>query len=357
MTRPALLALGTALLVGCADTNAPPPEPLELLVVVNRQSNSLTIVPVDSADSPATVSLGSPGATPTTVAARERIAVVPLGVTDAVAVVDLVSRTLVHVIPLPVGSGATGAVVLNESIAYVANPGRNSISRINVLTRETLEVPVGVTPKGFAVARGRLFVLNANLDETGEPMGPSWITVINPATNAPATGIDSIPLTGPGHAAFATVGADGFIYVVNRGGSTPAEGRLSVVDPLERSEVASFAGLGLLPGEVATDGRSRVFISSFTEGLLEFNTDSNAVVRGQADGVPILTNTGVAVDSEGRIYAIEAGGCVAGRFGAAHVLNEELEEIGNIRLGRCSAGAIVVRNVNESEGPSQSRTH
>jgi hypothetical protein len=343
MTRPPQLALAIGLLVGCADTNAPPPEPLELLVVVNRQGNSLTIVSVDGSDSPTSVPLGSPGSTPTTVAARERIAVVPLGVGDGVAVVDLVSRALVHRIPLPEGSGATGAVMLTDSVAYVANPRRNTISRINVFTRETLEVPVGVSPQGFAVARGRLFVLNGNLDATGEPAGPSWLTVINPATNAPATGIDSIPLTGPGNAAFATVAADGFIYVVNRGGSSPAEGRLSVVDPLERSEVASFAGLGLLPGEVSTDGGSRVFISSFTEGLLEFNTDSNAVVRGQADGVPIPTNTGVAVDSEGRVYAIEAGGCVAGRLGVAHVLDEDLEEIGRIALGRCSSGAVVVR--------------
>jgi hypothetical protein len=139
------------------------------------------------------------------------------------------------------------------------------------------------------------------------------------------------------------VAGDGFIYVVNRGRTTPAEGRLSVVDPLERMEVASFAGLGLLPGDLATNGQSRVFVSSFTEGLLEFNTDSNAVVRGQAEGIAIPGNTGVAVDSRRRVYAIEAGGCVAGQSGIAHVLDEELEEIGSIPLGRCSAGATVVR--------------
>jgi hypothetical protein len=115
------------------------------------------------------------------------------------------------------------------------------------------------------------------------------------------------------------------------------------VDPLERTEVASFAGLGLLPGDLVTDGRSRVFVSSFTGGLLEFNTDSNAVVRGEEEGIPIPSNTGVAVDSEGRVYAVEAGGCAAGEPGVAHVLDEELEEIGRITLGRCSAGATVVR--------------
>jgi hypothetical protein len=340
MSRPALLALATGLLVGCADTNAPPPEPLELLLVVNRQGNSLTIVPVDGAESPMNVPLGGAGSTPSTVAARERIAVVPLGQGDAVAVVDLIARTVVRRIALADGSGATGAIMVTDSVAYVANPGLNSITRVNVFTADTAEVAVGVHPQGLAVARGRLFVLNGNLDETGEPAGPSWIAVVNPATNIVG---DSIPLTGPGNAAFATVGAEGLLYVINRGRTTVAEGRLSVVDPLERTEIASFAGLGLLPGDLAPHGRSRIFVSSFTEGLLEFNTDSNAVVRGEEDGIAIPTNTGVAVDSEGRIYAIEAGGCAAGQPGVAHVLDEELEEIGRIRLGRCSAGATVVR--------------
>jgi hypothetical protein len=343
MTRPVLLALATGLLFGCADTNAPPPEPLELLLVVNRQSNSLTIVAVDGEDSPTSVPLGGTDATPTTVAAREGIAVVPLCAADALAVVDLIGRRLIHRIELTVGSGATGAAMVSDSVAYVANPGLNTITRVNVFTSETAEVPVGVFPQGFAVARGRLFVLNGNLDETGEPAGPSWITVINPGTNGPAAGIDSIPLTGPGNAAFATVGGDGVLYVISRGRTTPAEGRLSVVDPLERTEVASFAGLGLLPGDLATDGQSRVFVSSFTEGLLEFNSDSNAVVRGEADGIGIASNTGVAVDSKGRVYAIEEGGCAPGQPGIAHVLDEELEEIGRITLGRCSAGATVVR--------------
>lgn len=352
MTRLAALALAAGLLHGCADTNAPPPDPVELLLVVNRQANSLTIVPVDQSEGPVSVDLGAPRGAPRSVAARERIAVVPLGDVDEVAVVDLLTRSLVHRVPLPEGSGATGAIMVNDSIAYIGNPGRNSVSQVNVRTRRTSEVLAGVHPQGFALGRGRLFVLNGNLDDTGEPVGASWLTVINPAANALAPGIDSIPLTGPGNAAFATVAGDGLIYVVNRGRSTSAEGRLSVVDPLERREVASFAGLGPLPGEVATDGRSRVFVSSLAEGLLEFDTDSNAVIRGEGDGIPISTNAGVAVDSEGRVYAVEAGGCAAGQRGVAHVLDQDLEEIRLIPLGRCAAGALVVTiGVDAGGGP------
>ena len=351
MNRPAAIALAAGLLLGCADTNAPPPDPVELLIVVNRESNSLTVVPVDQSEPPTHVNLGSPRGSPNSVAARERLAIVPLGDVDQVAVVDLLSRVLVNRIALPEGSGATGAIMFNDTLAYVGNPGLNSVSRVNVRSGETEEVVAGVYPQGFALARGRLFVLNGNLDQHGEPTDASWLTVINPGTNTLATGIDSVPLTGPGNAAFATVAGDGLIYIINRGRSTLAEGRLSVVDPLRRQEVASFAGLGLLPGGMASDGRARVFVSSETEGLLEFNTDSNAVVRGERDGVPIPTNTGVAVDSEGRVYAIEAGPCSPGEPGGAHVLDEELEEIRLIPLGRCPASALVVRIGADGGGP------
>jgi hypothetical protein len=86
-----------------------------------------------------------------------------------------------------------------------------------------------------------------------------------------------------------------------------------------------------------------LFVSSLAEGLLEFNTDSNAVVRGEGEGVPIPTNSGVAVDSEGRVYAIEAGPCAPGEPGLAHVLDEELENIRLIQMGRCPGSALVVR--------------
>lgn len=59
MKRLAALALASSLL-GCADTNAPPPDPVELLVVVNSQANALTIAPVDQSEAPVTVGLGSP---------------------------------------------------------------------------------------------------------------------------------------------------------------------------------------------------------------------------------------------------------------------------------------------------------
>ena len=335
--------VGVALLVGCAETNAPLPDPVEVLLAVNREGNTLSVLPVDDPESGSQVPLGGTGSKPTSLAARAAVAVVPLGAGDAVAVVDLRSRQVMLTIPLP-GSGATGAAIVDDSIAYVANPNLNTVSRINYLTGESAEVPVGLDPQAVVFARGRVFVLNGNLDETLEPVGESWITVIDPVTNAHATGIDSIPLSGGGNARSGAVGADGLLYVVVAGSTQQSEGRLSIVDPVERVEIASFSGLGRAPGQVAANGEARVYISSTTEGLLAFDTDSNEVVRGEGEGFPIPTNSGVALDSDQRVYALEAGPCAGPTSGTAHVLAPDLsDELRTLPLGRCPTAALTVR--------------
>jgi hypothetical protein len=246
-------------------------------------------------------------------------------------------------VPLPDNSGATGSAVIDDSIAYVANPNLNTVSRINYLDGTTAEVAVGRYPQGVIFTRGKVFVLNGNLDENFAPAGPSWISVIDPAINARAAGVDSIPLTGPGNAGFATIGVDGLMYVMSTGSYTEGEGRLAIVDPVARAEMASFSGFGTGPGNVAADADSKVYASSFAEGVMVFDTDSNKVVRGVGNGVPIPSNSAVAVDSRNRVYAIESGPCRGGKPGRAHVLDPDLTERRTITLGECPSGATVVQ--------------
>jgi len=222
----------------------------------------------------------------------------------------------------------------------VANPNLNTVSRVNYLTGGTEGVQVGVYPQGLAFTRGKVFVLNGNL-ENFSPAGPSWLTVIDPGTNARDGGLDSIPLTGPGNAGFAEVGSDGLLYVMNTGDYFSGEGRLSVVDPLARTELASHTGFGTGPGNLASDGGSHLFISSFSEGVMEFDLDSNKVVRGAGHGLAVPGNSSVAADSKGRLYAIESGPCSGGQPGKAHVFDATLTEIRTITLGECASGAAV----------------
>ena len=117
-----------------------------------------------------------------------------------------------------------------------------------------------------------------------------------------------------------------------------------MVDPLSRTEIASFTGFGTGPGNLAADPDGRIFISSFAEGVMEFNLDSNTVVRGAGQGIKFGSgNSTVAVDSQGRIYGIESGPCSGGQVGTAHVLDATLSQTGTIALGECPSGSAVTQ--------------
>jgi hypothetical protein len=335
-----IAALAAILGAACADPQAPLPAPSEVVLVVNSIESSLSVIPIHATSSAYKIPLGGTTPTPVGVSALGAYAIVPMGLDHAVTVVDLSTASIARVIPLADGSFATGSAIVDDSIAYVANPGLNAVTRINYLTGDTASVAVGVYPQAVVATRGKVFVLNGNLVNYAVA-GPGWITVIDPVTNARAVGIDSIPLPPPGNPQFVTVGGDGRLYVMNSGNYAD-EGRLSIVDPVARVELANFGGFGVAPGDIATDGGQRLYVSSFTEGLMEFDTQSRTVVRGAGDGVPVTDNSGVAVDSDGRIYAISAG-CGGGAGGAAHVLRTDFTQQALVPLGVCAIGTAVTR--------------
>ncbi len=337
--------LAIPFLTGCADPFPPLPPPEEVLVVSNQTDASLSIIPVTAPSSATILSLGVTDVGP--VAASGAL-VLALSPSDALLlVVALEGPQVVRTISLAPGSGPRAVAIINDSIAYVANANVDAVSRVNYLTGATTELVVGRYPQGLIFTRGSLFVINGNLTPCGIPptlcvAGESWITVVDPTLNQRAAGVDSIPLPGPGNARHADVAGDGLLYVMNLG-MDGTGARLSIVDPVSRDEVANFGGFGTHPGPIAGDGADRLFISSRSQGLMEFDIRSRAIVRGEGDGINIPENSGVEVDSRGRIYAIEAGSCTGGETGAARVLNEDLVEIRAIPLGRCPADAVATQ--------------
>jgi hypothetical protein len=339
---PARLLGAAALLgaAGCAETAAPLPAPEEVVLVAGSGDATLTIVPVAAPAQATTVRLARAGALPTDVAARGATAAVPLRGLDAVAVVDLRERRLAGRVPLEEDAGLAGVALVSDSVAYVANAARNTVTRVSLPTGDTASVAVGRTPRGIVFTRGRVLVVNANLDSTGAPAGESWITVVDPTANARAGGTDSIPLAGPGNAGAATVGSDGLVYVLQAGGPGEGPARLSLVDPVALREVAAFAGFGVAPGDLAAGGGDRLLVSSPSEGVMEFDVAARRVVRGEGNGVRVPENSGVAVDGEGRIYALEAG---CGARGVIHVLRPDFSESRTVPAGRCAFAARVAR--------------
>jgi len=329
-----------AALLACAETSAPLPAPEEIVVVLNTNAATLSLIRVAAPTQVSTIPLGGSDAEPASVTSRGATAVVPLRGEDAIAVVDLRAGELVSIIRLAPGSGLSGAALISDSLAYVSNAGLHSVTRVDLATGDTASFAVGGTPTQMTVTRGRVLVLNANLDSLGRPAGESWISVIDPGVTAIGAVTDSIPLVGPGNARFSTVSGDGLLYVVQDGNPVMDEGRLSVVDPVERRERASFGGFGFGPGDLTSDGGDRLLISSRSEGLMEFDTAERRVVRGEGNGIAIPGNSGVAVDSRGRIYALESG-CTD--VGKVHILRPDFSEIRTVPVGQCASQALLAR--------------
>jgi hypothetical protein len=324
----------------CAETSAPLPPPEEVVVVLNTAAATLSLVPVAAPTQVSTIPLGASDVLPASVATRGPTAVVPLRGRDALAVVDLREGTLVNTIALAPGSGVAGAVLISDSIAYVSNANLNTVTRVDLATGDTASTVVGPTPQHMTFTRGRVLVMNSNLDSLGKPAGESSISLIDPSSNPAAGPVGHIPLVGPGNARFSTVAGDGLVYVIQEGDPAVDEGRLSIVDPVDRREVASFAGLGFGPGDLTADNGERLLISSRTEGLMEFDTAERSVTRGEGEGIVIPANTGVAVDSQGRIYALEAG-CSGN--GIVHVLRPDFTSMRSVPVGRCASQALLAR--------------
>src|SRR5437899_1509072 len=284
MRRLAFLALTLA--TGCSDALEKTSSAGQVIGVINAFDLSLV-----SATDFSVTTRSWPGTTagPSAIAGGGRTFVVTLEQANAVGVSLLVTcppdpvalcARPDYVLPLRAGSEPDGVAIQDDSIAWIANRALNSVTRLNYFTGDTTSVAAGVFPRAVVLVGSRVFVVNSNL-VGGVPAGPSWLTSFE------CCGVrtpDSIPLTGLA-AGFAVVGDDSLLYVVAAGRSGAADGKLSIVDPKRRTEVAVLNGLGESPGAVVLHPTgSRLLIASDREGILEVNTSIRAVTRAPERG-------------------------------------------------------------------------
>src|SRR6266700_829039 len=344
MRRLAFLALTLA--TGCSDALEQKTSAGQVVGVVNASDRTLSVISATDF-TVSTRDWQSGSASPRTIDGRGHVFVVPLGAADAVGVSLFFTcppGALAlcvqpdYVLPLAPGSGATGVAIQDDSIAWVANPGLNTVTRVNYQSGDTSSVLVGTYPQAVAIAGTRVFVVNSNL-VSGAPAGPSWLTSFDCCS---ITSVDSIPLTGS-NARFALVGDDSMLYIVASGHSGRADGKLSIVDPKARMEIAVLNGLGESPGAAAFHPSGRLLISSLTEGILEVYTLTKSLTLGPGKGIKPGGNgvSGLAVDLRGRVYAVDPGNCAAA--GTVHVLNAppDYGEIHTVAVGVCPTTAAV----------------
>jgi hypothetical protein len=331
-------SLTLAALTFTAACDADPVEPRiveRLAITVNSTVNSLSLVPQDGdAAVVRTVGLGAQGS-PVGVSARGDRAIVPLGIYPFAAVVDLRSGTLVHTVALPDGSGATGSAFLNDSIALVANPGRNSVSPVNV-ARGTAgpEIAVGVYPHAIVSDGARIYVINANL-VSWAPAGPGSVTVLD----ASLALVGTIQLSGINPAG-AEIRA-GRLYVLHSGEWGADNGSLSVVDLQAGAEIHHHTGFGDYPSSLAIASSGRIHVGLYGIGIVVWNPTTAAFERGLGDALQpggSGTVSGIGFDGAGRLHTVDPGSCMAPGPGAMHRLAADGRVERSVPTGTCSFG-------------------
>jgi hypothetical protein len=322
--------------LACAPTASTGSLPVEVLVVLDSTTRTLTLIPVDSTRVITTLPIDIPDAAPTSLAVRGSLAIVGLAGPDPLAalVFDLSTRSLERLVAFSPGTVASVAFG-DDGIGYAAIPDAGRVLRFDPTGTGLQDLAVAGGPQAFGVMRGRVFALNGN--RVGCAPGAcagfaSWLTTV---TNGAR---DSIPLVGPGNAASAAAGPDGFLYVLNTGDGAPVEGRLSVVDPVRGTETASFGGFGPAPRFVASDGGSRVLVASATGGLMAFDIRERRVERGFGLGIPLGAPSGLAADALGRAYVLERGSCTPQAPGRVRVFGADLIERPALTGGICPIG-------------------
>jgi hypothetical protein len=343
-----LATLGLMALAACSDALEQTSTAGQVMAVINAADNTVSFVGATHF-SVRTVNLPASGGTVTTAAGRGSNVLVPLGAGDGVAVIDGAGScsgacaqfaSIIHLAP---GSGATGVGVFDDSIAWVANPNLNTVTRVNYRRGDTTSFPVGPTPRDVVIADSTLFVINANVTG-GAPAGPSSITV-RPALlgTFPAGAFGTIALSCAG-ARHATLGDDHLIYVICAGHAGAADGKLSIVDPASRTELVLINGLGESPGNAVFHPSGRLMIASDSTGILEVNTLTRAITRGPAKAVK-LDGHGVAalaVDERGRVYALDRRDCV--QPGVLHILAAppSYDDVDQVTVGVCPSAVATV---------------
>lgn len=344
---PAGLLLLSAL-GACAPTTGPTALPVEVLVILDREERSIRLIAVDSTDVVKTIDLSASlgGLKPTVMSVRGTTAMIGLGSSGFVVIVDLAARRVVRPLVPIAGQGELAAVAISEAgqgfTAVPATPNNENVTILDPATGATGITNVVGGPQAFGVARGTVFVVLGNR-QLCYPAVPSCDNLPSWLKPYPFNTTDSIALNGPGNASATALGSDGLLYVLSSGNGGSAEGRLSAVDPVARKEVASFGGFGISPQYMASDGGDRLLITGPHE-LMVFNVHERRVEKGAGAGIPLtISPRGIATDAFGRAYVPVGGSCVvgSGTTGVVRVFGADLVERSALSVGVCPVAAAV----------------
>jgi len=331
-----MMMFGLAL-TACDDDNPAGPAGAnnQVALVLNSISGSISIIDLDSLTVRNDVIQLGANSSAVGFSVRGNRAIVPNGTANNVLIVDIENLGVLGTIDLPDGSGASGSVFFDDNTAFVCNLNLGSVARLNLSSMSVTDtIPVGQVPSDVAIAGGKLFVANANVDlSTFQPLGNGQISVIDVATSQVTNTID----TGGTNSQFLAVDPEGDLIVVNSGQFVAGNGSISVIDPETETRTGPFA-IGDFPGDLSINDAGIAFIASFSNGLYSFDTQTNTVLRSSSNALAAQTSSGspfgaagVDFDAEGNIYSANFGDAVTP--GTVFVFNSSQTLVDSVKVG------------------------
>ena len=295
-----LAIFGLMALAACSDALDQDTTAGQVIAVAEGQPSTVSLVSAGDFAVSQTITLPAGASGP--VSGLENTLIVPI--VGGVAVIDLAhSVTAVNgIVPLVPGGTSRGSALQDDAVAWLtydmpAPPAAtpHAVWRVNYRSGDTASLGFGANPKAVALAAGQVFVVTVGAGNV------SWLTVLDTALTTAMPRIvivDSIPLTGM-NAGGITLGGDGFLYIVS------SDGRLAIVDPELRLEVAVVNGLGDRLGTPVYHPSGRVIIPS-ANGIVEVNPATRSVTLGPSKGIKPAGDAPsvLVVDQRGRVYAL-----------------------------------------------------
>lgn len=324
------LLLSAFILTGaCSDALEQATTSGQFVAVANAKADTLSLISASDLSS-SDVSLGSVIGRNPRVASRGAVVLVTSESSYAVTI-DLGRRPYQPNSSGP--SNPSGGAIQDDSIVWIPSSSSNTVERLNYRTGAFTQTLAGFNPKAVVITAGKIFILDANhFSDTLR----SYVSVVDPST---VTREDSILLSGNG-AHYMTVGDDSLLYVVNTGIlADTIDGKLSIVDPIARTEIVVLNGLGRGAGPAVFHPSGRLLIASSVNGILEVNTLTRSLSRGPTN--PIMAGgpvSGLAIDERRRVYAMDPINCVV------HVLSPPPDYTGvrTVTVGGCPYSAATV---------------
>lgn len=323
--RLGVVAVTMAAVAACSDALEQATPVGQVIAVLDGPAALVKLVNAGNFSAPPSLLLAFPVAGAPRIAGRGPFILVPGGSKDSLQILSLGGAP--RVVP---ALSAVAAAFQDDTLAWVADSAFDSLAEVNVQTGQRLASrALNGAPVAVAVLDSQVFAVHS-----------TWVTSVNLA-GVPV--LDSIPLSGS-DAHFAVIGDDSLLYVIARGDSGKANGKLSVVDPVGHDEAVVINGLGERPGPGVFHSTGRILIASPTNGILEVNSLTRSVTRGPGSGIKPGGKGVIALslDARGRVYAVSNTAC-GGAAGTLYVLSPppDYNVITTVPLGTCPVASTV----------------